>query len=178
MRVLDLQPYRKGRVWFKELPGLLQQDTTVLQRSVAIDSSTSGISRAAALELFLPKGGRALYGLLGAEFIPNTTQTLEVRVEMVTESRVAVPWALASTIDQVYAGILDEYAEGVINGACSSKALNTLGSGILSFRWGAHGMIGSSSGFFRRLSSNVISLLSLDTYEMSEEHLRSLIEIE
>jgi hypothetical protein len=137
----------------------------------------SGRRRVAALELFLPKGGRALYGLLGAEFLPNTSQVLEVCVDTVVKNGPHVTWSLAAQVDQVYAGILDEYAEGIISGACESKALLALGSGVVNFRWGAHGIVGSSSGFFKRLSDSVITLLSLETLDISGQNLIKMLDI-
>lgn len=174
---LNLQPYRKGRVWLDDLPDLLQQGTATLQRSVVTSNPGSGGRHVAALELFLPKGGRALYGLLGAEFLPHTSQTLDVCVDVVTKNGPDVTWSLASQVDQVYAGILDEYGDGVISGACESKNILTLGSGTVNFRWGAHGIVGSSSGFFKRLSNSVITLLSLETLEISEQNLINILDI-
>ncbi len=177
MITLDLQPYRKGRVWLSDLPDLLQPNTIALQRSMATDNQVIGVKRTAAVELFLPKGGRALYGLLGAEFLPNTSKLIEVRVDSVTKNGLEVPWSLASQVDQVYAGILDEYAEGVISSACASENLYALGSGIVNFRWGAHGLVGSSTHFFKRLSRIVITLLKSNASDILEEYLVSLINV-
>ena len=145
MITLSLRPYRQGRVWLNEMPNLHYAVAEIIECTLpAADSSIHEVRRAA-IELCLPKGGRAFYGLLGAEFTPVACGSLTVRMAVSVDNEPAIDWALAASLDQVYAGIPYEYVDAVFVEACGPEAVDVLGSGVLRFCWGAYGLIGSSN---------------------------------
>ena len=83
--------------------------------------------------------------------------------------------SLALQPDEAKVGLPDEYANAVIDGV--SKIAETLGApsrASLRFRWAAHGLVGSSSSIFERISGIVVRLLTLPE-DASEEQLAALL---
>src|SRR4051794_23886479 len=105
MIILPLRPYRKGRVWLNELPDLYYDIRRVVERVVPAEPSQIHDNRQAAIELFLPKGGRALYGALGAVFTPSSANLLVVQVGVSIDSEHSFQNSLAAYIDEVHIGL-------------------------------------------------------------------------
>lgn len=133
----------------------------------------------AAVEMIIPSAGRALYGLLGAEFVSDRSNKLLVKVavsEAVSEDVEAeIDWSLASSIDKVCAGLPVEYADSVFDGVVHAGEI--LGSGVLFFNCAAHGEIGSSPQMFRQLALKVVRLIAAASVKesLSEKELISLL---
>jgi hypothetical protein len=89
------------------------------------------------------------------------------------------PWqgSLAADIDEVRIGLPREYSEAVLEGLFAG--LLKPPSGSLSVAEAAHGLVGSSSAFFRNLARATAELLCLGESEFAnetlEERLRSLL---
>jgi len=122
--------------------------------------------------MFVPKGGRAVYGLLGASFTPDNVEKLVVQLAISANTEKQVDWSLAASIDEVYAGMPLEYADSVLDGVVGAEEI--LGSGVLRFESAAHGVVGSSPRIFRQLARDVVRLLSYKVESLSEEELTIL----
>jgi hypothetical protein len=123
-------------------------------------------------------GPRFLYGLLGAEFSPDQSARLLIQVPLSTEQGEQIASPVATPTEITRAGLPDQYARGVLEAAECGEAYRLLGSGLLRYESAAHGMVGSSIDLFRRLAIIVAQLLTLDTQEVAETQLATLLERE
>lgn len=171
--VLNLSGYRKVRIWLGALPELNYPVVKVLSRTKDAKKVDISEVRRTAVEMFIPTGGRFIYGLLQAEFTPTNLGEFSINVATSANTGNLVDWSLAASVDQVYAGIPLEYSESVIEGALSAGDI--LGSGILCFEGGAHGALSSSNRIFRHLATTVVRILACPLESVSEENLTAII---
>jgi hypothetical protein len=149
--------WNQARVWLAEAPPVEPDVLRVAERTLTGIHGALRKPARAAVELFVPVGGRALYGLLGAEFRPGGgAEGLTLRVDVSPGNGPGLPWALAAEIDDVREGLPEAYVSGVLDGA----ATHALGPGTLHFRWAAHGAAGSSEAIFRRIAQMVVTTLA------------------
>lgn len=147
--------------------------------SLSSDRAFTPVQQKAAVEMITPSAGRALYGLLGAEFVSDRSGSLLVKLavsEAVSEGvEPELDWSLASSIDKVCAGLPVEYADSVFDGVIHAGKI--LGSGVLFFNCAAHGEIGSSPQMFRQLALKVVRLIASASVResLSEEELAELL---
>lgn len=162
MRTLDLQRLRTARVWLGGLPDAAYTPAAHLTRSIAVRGALAGASKMAAVEIFVPVGGRFMHGLLGGHFDPDGSDRLLVTVGLSSRTDIPFENGLTNELEDAHIGLLPEYGEAVLEGvedACSR--VEVLGGGLLTFRHAVHGDVGSSSVFFRALASIVVELLPL-----------------
>ena len=161
VRVIALGQYARSRLWIAEMPPVECRALQLLTRSVPVATVGAADARRCAVELYWPTGPRALYGLLGAEFIPGTDSHLTVLVSAHDTQGETFEESLAVLLDDVRTGLPLEYAEAV-NSVLSveeSSALQQFGPGTLTFAWGAHGAAGSARKVFEVLTSVLLKLL-------------------
>jgi len=148
------------RVWFAELPmPSVSQDAVTERRYPAFPAPSVVAGFKVAAEVLIPRGGRSLYGLLGAEFLPTSDDQLLVSIPTL---KMASPFrysgALAEKFDTVSCGLLDEYAEFVIQGVdAAAKERSELFSGTLSMVCSANGEASSNGQIFRALAYWIVS---------------------
>lgn len=147
------------RVWFGELP--IQRvgcDAITEKRYPALKTLNTAAGFKVAAEVLIPRGGRSLYGLLGAEFVPAASEQLLVSVPTLkTASTLQYSGALAQQFDTVSCGLLDEYAEFVIQGVDAAvKERSALVSGSLNMVCSATGEASSSGLIFRSLGCWIV----------------------
>ena len=172
MKKLDLDFHSKALVWIGDYPSLIYPAIDVINQDVYTGLSINYGEKRAALEIMLPVGSRVLYGLLGAKFIPNNSGKFSLEVLVSTNSEAVFQQSLAAKLDQVRIGLPSEYSQSVIDGTLHSldqKSLESLGSGVLRFDKAAHGEIGSSNKFFRKIAATVVQLLMLDKASNEKE---------
>ncbi|MBD2500495.1 hypothetical protein [Anabaena azotica] len=174
MQTIDLGLQGKARIWQDEpfvFPGnyrpiyypIVEEriETTLNDTKTGILSQTEVM-----IEILAPLGARFLYGCLGAMFMPNNSGKLVLTVCISTESEPQLDNSLASSLDVVRNGIIEEYASSIFEGAKlklqENGISNIFGSGEVYFRWGAFGEIGSSIAFFHDLAYAVIQLMVND----------------
>jgi hypothetical protein len=161
VRYFDLPQYRHVRVWLDEAPPAAFSASSVVTRVVKPKVIAAATRRVAGIEMNVPHGPRASYGLLGADLVAADVDGLEV---VVSVNRMGVPYSgsLALTPDDVKVGLLDEYANAVVAGISRVAEVSGLPDRTsLRFRWAAHGLVGSSPSIFENVSGVVGRLLTL-----------------
>ncbi|MCI0719495.1 MAG: hypothetical protein L0338_11090 [Acidobacteria bacterium] len=160
MITLQLTQHRKARVWLSELPDAHVNPSNVTERSVQGGHATLQGVRRAAIEVLIPRGPRALYGLLGAELQPNQSAALLIRVLTSRNGGERFPDSIALSSDETFVGLPEEFSQAVIEGATNQIAkVGGLGSGELVFGHAAHGLVGSAPVVFKWLADCLVQLL-------------------
>jgi hypothetical protein len=156
---LALSRHRKARVWLDEVPSAEFEPTGFVRREVSRGSSPIPAKGIAAVELMVPRGATASYGLLGAQMLDSERHVGEVTVGILGDGPPMLD-SLALMPDNVRVGLLEEYVDGVVLGVKGVVKTGWHFEGNLHFRWAAHGTVGSSSAFFAEIASLVARLLS------------------
>lgn len=138
MRALQFHRFSKARIWQDEDP-------------------FSGFVRVASLavEIVVPRGATAEYGLLGASFEAGSSQEVALAC-----GGGGSAWAqsLAGTLDDVRIELPAEYHSEIVRRA-RDCAIREQFVGRIVFDRAAHGMVGSSSSCFGALAELVVELL-------------------
>lgn len=169
--------FRQARVWTDNAEGF--DFKGIQHRQVTIASTTPGLHpRRATVEFYIPVGARCLYGALGAEFLPSGSHQLELQVMRLRqgETGTKLPWALASKVDEVWAGLPLEYADAILDSAQLVPEIMVLGSGTLTFDRAAYGVVSSNANIFKRLTASVIRLLAVEKVP-TDESVRGLLDL-
>jgi hypothetical protein len=174
MRSFELSHYRRANVWLDEAPPANFAATSVVTRLVTPKVAAEASRPRAGVELYIPRGPRTSYGLLGAELVEAEVDSLEIVVS-VNKARFPFQPSLASKSDEVKVGLLDEYASAVIGGAVKvAEAVGAPTKAVLRFRWAAHGLVSSSPSIFETASEIVLQLLMLPE-GASDDQIRALL---
>lgn len=173
---LSLSQHRRARVWLMEqLPARLV-DGTPLERVVPGGAKAEESIRMAAVEILIPKGGHALYGLLGAEITPASNRQILIRVTTSGDCEPPFHDSIAFAFEDARIGLPAEYAESVFRGALRTCAqIGKPFMGNLDFNCAAHGSVGSCSLIFEWLAAVVTSILSGSEQGSREEALIELL---
>jgi hypothetical protein len=117
--------------------------------------------RAAAIEILWLTGGRTLYGLLGATFIPQQSSELKVTVCYGSALGPEFGRPLAFGHDDCRIGLLPEFVPAIAAAvSLHPQALAELGGGELRFDHAVYGRISSASVVFQSLTSIILRLLT------------------
>src|SRR6185312_7521099 len=170
---LQLTQQRKARIWLNELPDARTKFPVIGERSMDSGKRVIAGVRRAALEVLIPRGPRALYGLLGAELKPNRSDELIVRVLTSCDDSTPFSNSMALSSDEARVGLPEEYSNAVIEGATSQIIkIGGLGPGELEFGCAVHGLVGSAPIVFKWLASCLVQLLwkaeSISQQELTE----------
>jgi hypothetical protein len=172
------QDARVVQIWLGELPQWHYEGLEVAERHQETTQVHFTEVRRAAVELFLPRGGRAYYGALGAEFVPGQQGQLLIQVPFSAGGSQPIRPSVAGRIDVVRTGLAHEYVGSVLDGVLSLNPAQLLGQGTLRFCCASYGEAGSSPWLFQRLGRIVVKLLSIDSHSVPEEVLGRLISLE
>lgn len=165
IQMIDLDLQRKACVWFNESPELLYPVVEVMNQDLATGLEQNSHRKQVALELLIPVGAKMSYGLLGVEFILNSSEKLLIELWISTENERIFEKSIANKLDTIRIGLPLEYSQSVIEGikiSLDENLISNLGSGILRINQAAHGEISSSNKFFKRISMILMQLLILD----------------
>jgi hypothetical protein len=177
--MITLRHYeRVVQIWLDELPEWCSEESEVAERQQETTQVHFTEVRCAAVELFLPIGGKAHYGALGAEFVPGQQGRLLIRVPFSSGGCHPIRPSVAGRVDVVRAGLAHEYVGSVLDGVLSLNPAQLLGQGTLCFRCASYGEVGSSPWLFQRLGRIVVKLLRIDRHSVSEEELGRLVGFE
>ncbi|HVY28774.1 MAG TPA: hypothetical protein VHB79_19595 [Polyangiaceae bacterium] len=108
------------------------------------------------LEAFVARGAHAYYGLLGLRYLPDPTEKLTVKVPAMDGFKEKWQGALAGPADEVHVGLPGEYTQAVLEGLLVSADHPP---GTLEVIEAAHGLVGSSGAFFRRIALGAAAIL-------------------
>lgn len=141
------------------------------------DQECQVVNSEAAVELFVPRGGHALYGLLGATFRRASTDELKVQVATSSYNGPALENSLAHRVDDVRKGLVEEFARAVMDAfRRTDPQVPPLPPGRLLFDRAAQGMVGSCQVIFRELARLVVCVMVTDLSVQPTEQLRELLE--
>jgi hypothetical protein len=176
MRTLELGKHRRARIWTGDLPNASYPSTHVLTYSIAASDISQPGPTLAAVEVFVPLGGRFIYGLLGGHWVPDPSLgRLDVDICVAAATGRVFGDSLAIGSDEVRVGLPAEYAQGVMAGVdLAASDLNTVSAGRLSINCAAHGHIGSSNVVFKHLAAILIKLVNGSGGAMSIQELIEL----
>jgi hypothetical protein len=163
MKALQLTKFAKARVHWQPRPALMFEAEGVLTG----ETTASGPPRLkgfVTIEALVPRGARADYGLLGVAFDPGGAGHLRAAVRYCSADGVRWTESLATSIDDVRIGLPKEYSDASLEGILSG--LRQPPPGSLSIAEAAHGLVGSSAAFFRRLGCVAGQLVFLDESEI------------
>ena len=159
-----LPTYQLARCWIDELPDIGK--LTSLTHTVKIDTANAIIarSRRVAIEWLVPIGF-PMYGLLGGE-MSAAAEGFTIKLATTDKPLANFEGNIASmTSDVVRCGLLEEYAQAVMNGmSAAANKIHTLPRATLICNIAACGMVGSSEMIFSALGKALVNLLV-----MSEE---------
>ena len=132
-------------------------------------------TRPTTVEVARMLGHPSSYGLLGAEFMPDSggRTTVEVALSSGSDGETVTYEPLAAGSDAVRAGLPREYGSAVLQ--ASMLYASALGPGTLRFADAAHGMVGSSVAVFRWLTRIVLELLVHEVATITDDELMSIV---
>lgn len=172
MITLGLGKSSRARIWLGDIPAAEYPVAKVLRRNISLSGTARPEYRQAAIEVFIPHGGRFSYGLLGGHWSPDETNQLRVAVGVASKSNKLFHESLATHHDTVHIGLLEEYGH-IVLGAIEVAARNQKapGSGELRINCAAYGEIGSNASVFTHLAAALVNILSAPAGDLSDEAL-------
>lgn len=177
MIVLDnLGKYRKGKLWKNQMPNIESTVIEILRKSIYETERIQWESSNIALELLLAPREVSNYALLGATYIPNGGEKLEIRVKVSAGDDKLFEDAIALSCDEVHVGIPKDYAEAIVNATEKTiREIKSFSPGVLEFSIGAHGYVGSSKLIFSKITDIILKIMSKNPSEFSEDELKEFI---
>ncbi len=167
----------KARVWIEGPPPLGPQVASGRAERALDAPGGTGAAREVAVELYVPVGGKIDTALLVASYQPDDRGRV-LRVEALTtgEDGPLLTWALAaSELETVRAGLPEQYAQAIVEGAVEEGRRLQLGAGVLTFGQAAHGVVGSSPRIFARCAKLAVRLLVAPLSGMNSQSLVSIL---
>ena len=178
---LSLSHSRKARIWVDELPeDVLVGPAGWVERRFA-SSTSHAFSRKLTIELFIPRGGRFDYGLIGGELFPNDAAEFVATVCHSARQPSPLDDSLAGALDDVLIDLPRDYADAVADGiAMADSDHASLPASNLRVCHGAYGKLGSSVFFFRFLGKTFYRMITAPAIPSNDkemaEFLLSLLE--
>jgi hypothetical protein len=168
---IQLTKFAKARVSWQPQVNLRFQADGVLSRDVLGQSARS--PRFVSIEALVPRGGKADFGLLGISYEPRDAAGLRIEVRYANAHGARWSSSLAATIDEVGIGLPKVYAEAVLDGFSESSQQPPCG--VLVLVEAAHGLVGSSPDFFRKIARACMGVLLLAEPPEADEALAAIL---
>jgi hypothetical protein len=152
----------KGNLWTGELPySTFEPENVVLSTTNAIHFDENSKEVSGALEVFIPRGARVLYGLVGGVFTPdNNADNLKIEVGYINQLAIPCSLPLASGTGEAYVGLEKEYAEAVSSGLQKAIAHHPIfPPGVIKVNCGVISIFGSAPLLYERLGKNLYQVL-------------------
>ena len=171
-KTLELGKYRKARVWLDQLPTTIFSPELVTQVNLPIVGRIAHAVSMVAIELSIPVGPRAMYGLLGARFESKQAGDLVVRIGSTSSEGAILSDNIAINSDVVRTGLPHEYLNGVSKGIqLANLELARIGAGVLTINCAAYAKVSSCESVYTQVTRMLASLLSADDNNWSDEAL-------
>lgn len=149
----------RAQLWRDELPEASYSTGQLLDRHVSAGGGRHAPATVA-IEVWMPTGPRALYGLLGARFEPDA-RGLSIRVPVVPGIEgPRFAGTIAASYDEVRVGLPDEYGREVVHWLAYEAEKLGLSPGVLAVERAAHSLVGSSRSVFAALAVLVVQMLA------------------
>lgn len=162
MKSFNLTKERKARVWLSELPTSFQTDELSCKKVVQCEGSVRPLRTTIAVEIFVPAGGRFLYGLLGIQSLGKSADKTRIEIPIFSRPPIThVSDSLAGTVDKVVPWIDDEYHAAILAGMSAAVGEYAIVPERIRICSGRQGLVGSSPEIFRRLAFICMTLLAI-----------------
>lgn len=173
--ICQLQPHGWLNLWINKLPQATFIPQYIMREKITSKQIYSLEYECISIEIYIPRGARVSYGLLGAKYTPRNIDStsgdgLDIEVLVSTKCEKQINWALASAVDKVFLGLPEEYSAVILEKAVDKAAFSV---GTLSFCCAAHGITSSSKRIFRDLTDAIISLMKSVGRTKSTEDMNS-----
>lgn len=168
VKVYELDHYKKARIWFEPNKDLFFEGEQIHSYEFISNPSKLKHNKTVIFELFLPRGGRIIHGILGMDFIYNERNKILIKIPIKNKTQKVVSSLLK--YENVYLGLPDEYLNAVKRGierAYREKKL--LLTGELNFCYAAYGDVSSCEWVFDKLTYSLIGLIVLLPEDINKE---------
>lgn len=165
----DIINKRRANIWLDEAPPASFSASSIETRIIVPRISVKASRAVAVVEACFLHGPRASYALLGAEITPRQEEDLRVMVSVNSVGPILSP-SLALNPDTITVGLPHEFVGAVFAGVEEvAQSIGAPSRAVLHFRWAAHGVVGSSSAVFAKLSKIVVQLLTFPPHTNRED---------
>lgn len=167
---------KRGRIWINEEPKAVFWGKNVIKTEICTTCKKGLSEQSVALELCLPRNN-SNYALLGVRYSPKeNTQKIIVSVESTDCKVEKYHDTIAMSIEDVYIGLLPEYAQAVFDSVCKyMEDVGDIPSGELVFNIASHGEIGSSRGLFSLMGRVVTELITKELDDKNESEIQEAV---
>lgn len=174
----DLKFNGKIRAWFEENKELKFACEKIVYKDYKKSSAHRFAKKTIIAEVFLPRGGRNIYGLLGVDYNDNQSDMLKVMVNSSNiNTKVIFNNALIRRIEPAYIGLPNEYSQYIVNRINLLRENNGLNiQGELNFCYAAFAEISSSGWIYTKLTNILITLLQIPKEEISSDLIMKLLD--
>ncbi len=179
MITLDLQGLNKARIWFEPNSKLLIEKHSK-NAFYKFESSHSNEcqDRTIILELFLPRGARIIYGVLGINYKYMADKLLTIKVPATNNDLKMFDDSLIAPLEKANIGLPLDYGKEIfLELARLHKVNKLLLTGEIDFCYAVHSEASSSSWIFQKLTYILINLSLIPRDIVNRETLIELLEL-
>ena len=174
---IHLSRSKKIRLWQDRVPeDFVFEATSHVVQSLS-SNATSSANLKLGFEVFIPRGPRFDYGLVGGILTPEGENELMVDIGAAVGNKPSELDTIVGPLDKVWVGLIPEYAQAVYEGMVFAQHYGALiPSGRLRIFYGGYGEVGSSVFCFRMLGNAFIRLLGTTETPKSTEDWQDFLE--
>ena len=175
--IYELNGLNKIRIWDKPCNELrLEKNQKRNLYEFDYKEEIAKKNRTIIAELFLPRGARVVYGILGADYEYEERKKISLITYETTDDKKIFQDSMLCRIENAYIGLTDEYAEGVYTGAKLAYDENKiLLNGKLDFCYSAHAEASSSAWVFQKLAYLLCNLFCAPKEDINRQYLMELL---
>lgn len=152
-KFFQLNEFCECNVWLAELPEIEFEAEKITAHQYSSNSLLNSTSFKVAVEIDIYVGGKSVYGMLGAEFIPNDSNLLTFEISTSENCTFIYDNSIILKPDEAYLGLPFEFLDFVLLGFdCVFNSKIQIPSGVFYVKWAAHGKIYSSPLIFQKLA--------------------------